>query len=379
MTWFRVDDDLPEHVKADALIEACGEDKALLATAWAAWLHLGCDCAKRRTDGRFNRARAHHAVRLPPDLVDRAVEMLVVAGLIDRDGTGYVFHDWTDYQPTKAEIDAQRKAATERQKKSRANRASVKVSDDVGVSRCDASVTDAVTPTLQRRDAAVTDAVTTPVTEPVTHANAANEGDVRLSHHPDPTRPVPSEEEKTEGLAPLATPGVPPSAVNPSSKGATGAPQRPSSARKGVAPTLDTIPLPGSPERALYDAIVNDPALRPITVNPGDFATRSLSGAYPGVDVLAEVKRAGEYASERPGKYTDGRAYLRRWFQRKADDVARAPKPAPLPTTKPTTTPSPLLDRPLTAAERAANGARLRDALAASRAATPPTPGDTAP
>ena len=53
--------------------------------------------------------------------------------------------------------------------------------------------------------------------------------------------------------------------------------------------------------------------------------------AFPGVNVLAEIKRAGEWASTKPGKYTDGRAFLRNWLQRKAEDAAKAPKPAPAP------------------------------------------------
>jgi hypothetical protein len=89
--------------------------------------------------------------------------------------------------------------------------------------------------------------------------------------------------------------------------------------------------MPGTAARAVYDAIVHDPTLRPITGNPGDFALRVTDGAYPGVNVLAELKRAGEYASTKPGKYRDGRAFLRGWFQRRAEDVAAAPSPAPAP------------------------------------------------
>lgn len=97
-------------------------------------------------------------------------------------------------------------------------------------------------------------------------------------------------------------------------------------------PPPDTIPMPGTAARAVYDAILHDPALRPITGNPGDFALRiSDPATYPGVNVLAEVKRAGEWASAKPGKYSDGRAFLRNWLQRKAEDAAKAPKPAPAP------------------------------------------------
>lgn len=107
-------------------------------------------------------------------------------------------------------------------------------------------------------------------------------------------------------------------------------------------PTPDTIPAAGTPARSVYDAIVNDTALRPITDNPGDFALRITDPAtYPGVNVLAEVKRAGEWASTKPKKYTDGRAFLRNWLQRKADDAARAPKPAPPPAPPPPAAPKP--------------------------------------
>ncbi|HEX4933641.1 MAG TPA: hypothetical protein VFV33_10715 [Gemmatimonadaceae bacterium] len=83
--------------------------------------------------------------------------------------------------------------------------------------------------------------------------------------------------------------------------------------------------------RAVYDALTTDPVLGPIVAGPGDAATRwSDPSTYPGVDVAAEVRRAGEYASTKPGRYTDGRAFVRGWLQRKADEVARAPKAAPV-------------------------------------------------
>ena len=175
MTWFRSDDDLPEHVKADAL-EAAAGDPATLAAAWMTWLHMGCDCAKRRTDGGFNRARAHRAVRLPPAMVDTALDALVRAGLLDLEGDGYRFHDWADYQPTKEELDADRKANAERQKAWRVRQ-------------------------REAREAKARNAVTNAVTDSVTNAV----GNARLSRETDPApvtgdtsapvtapRPVPS-------------------------------------------------------------------------------------------------------------------------------------------------------------------------------------------
>ena len=107
------------------------------------------------------------------------------------------------------------------------------------------------------------------------------------------------------------------------------APKAAKTKRPKAAPTPDTIPAPGTLARRVFDAIVGDRILAPITVNPGDAAERWADPAtYPGVNVLAEVKRAGEYAAERPGEYVDGRAFLRKWFKRAADTVARAPKAA---------------------------------------------------
>lgn len=99
--------------------------------------------------------------------------------------------------------------------------------------------------------------------------------------------------------------------------------------KKPKAPTADREPPAGSLANSVRAAIVADPALAPIVGNPGDFAMRITEpGAYPGVDALAEVRRAGEFASRSPGKYSDGRAFLSRWLKRAADDHASKPKPA---------------------------------------------------
>ena len=99
--------------------------------------------------------------------------------------------------------------------------------------------------------------------------------------------------------------------------------------RAKAAPTPDTIPAPGTLARRVFEAIVGDRALCAITANPGDASERWADPAtYPGVDVLAEVKRAAEWSASHPGRYNDGRAFLRGWLQRKADEIARAPKPA---------------------------------------------------
>ena len=139
-----------------------------------------------------------------------------------------------------------------------------------------------------------------------------------------PSDPTSSSEETTSLLSPAGA--TPSGATSPD-------PVEPPKATKGKrskrAPEPDTIPLPGTLARRIFDAIAGDRALAPITGNPGDAAQRWADpDAFPGVDVLAEVKRAGEYASTKPGRYTDGRSFVRGWLQRKADEVARAPKVA---------------------------------------------------
>lgn len=303
MTWFRVDDDLPEHVKADELADVCGDDAVLLAASWMVWLHLGCDCARRRTDGFFTLARAHRVVRLPATTVDKALDALSRAGLMDAAPGGYLFHDWPDYQPTRAELDAKRKASSARQNRWRRG---AKTTEDVDAP-VDASTDASTPPSTDASTHASQGASTPPSTDASTHASV----------DAPPSRPVPSRPNpnKTDG----SPSGGAPSGVE-SGKG------------RRKEPASDTIPAPGTPARAIYDALVNDAVLRPITGNPGDFAARiSDPATYPGVNVLAEVKRAGEWASTKPGKYSDGRAFLRNWLQRKADDAAKAPKPAAAP------------------------------------------------
>ncbi len=139
-----------------------------------------------------------------------------------------------------------------------------------------------------------------------------------------PSDPTSSSEETTSLLSPA---GATPSGATSTDPAET--PKATKGKRPKRAPEPDTIPLPGTLARRIFDAIVGDRALAPITGNPGDAAQRWADpDTFPGVDVLAEVRRAGEYAATKPGRYTDGRAFLRGWLQRKADEVARMPKAA---------------------------------------------------
>ncbi|MCC7541929.1 MAG: hypothetical protein IT379_37260 [Deltaproteobacteria bacterium] len=68
--------------------------------------------------------RLQRVVPLPPETIARATDALIRSGLWERADDGFQFHDWADYQPTKAELADDRRAAIERQKKWRARKRS---------------------------------------------------------------------------------------------------------------------------------------------------------------------------------------------------------------------------------------------------------------
>lgn len=298
MTWAKFDDAFWTHPKT----LAAGNE------AVGAFVRLVCYGCNQLTDG-FVPMKVARFVAGPAVL-----RRLVDVGLLEpqptdqsttqSDGqsttqpTGYLIHDFLVYQPSRESVEKDREGIRARVAKHRENKAKHEARNGV----TNALVTDDVT-------GAVTPAVTVP-------------------------RPGPTPEE----IPPCAPPSGEGAEPRPSASGASTpsaadthgkAPRSLRSARKAPAPPEDTIPLPGTPARAIYDALTGDRALCPITAGPGDFAERIADpAAYPGVNVAAEVRRAGEYASANPGRYTDGRAFLRNWLKRKADEVARLPKPA---------------------------------------------------
>lgn len=107
MTWFKIDDGLPEHPKSDAL-EAASGGWQVYAVACMTWRDMGCDCAHQLTDGVFSRQRAHRKVRAPTKIVDRALEALVAAKFLSVEGDTFTFHDWGHYNPSRDEVMAKR-------------------------------------------------------------------------------------------------------------------------------------------------------------------------------------------------------------------------------------------------------------------------------
>jgi hypothetical protein len=94
MTWFKVDDSFYDHPKVfDA------PDCAL-----ALWTRAGAWSARNLTDGFVP---AGMPARFCDD-PERAVKELLNRGLWRRTKGGYLFHDWSVYQPTKEEVIAGR-------------------------------------------------------------------------------------------------------------------------------------------------------------------------------------------------------------------------------------------------------------------------------
>lgn len=110
MTWFKVDDSFHSHPKVLAATPA----------ALGLWVVAGSWSGANLSDGLVP---DHVLPRLLPDSATLARE-LVTAGLWKRVRGGYRFHDWGDFNPQRAIIEEERKAARERMRKLRSGRRS---------------------------------------------------------------------------------------------------------------------------------------------------------------------------------------------------------------------------------------------------------------
>lgn len=174
MPWFKVDDTLAYHAK----IVRAGN------AAVGMWARAGAWCSQQLTDGF-----------VPDDVVTTMgrrsdAQKLVDAGLWIRVEGGYQFHQWSERQPSRESVEADRAAAKERQR--RAREAAKSRGSSRGTSRRDSGVTNAVTHDEVREQS--------------------------RSPRPDPTRPVPEvpselpSVESSGGGSPTRTPatGEPP-------------------------------------------------------------------------------------------------------------------------------------------------------------------------
>jgi hypothetical protein len=125
MTWFRVDDGFPEHPK----LEALEREPLRYMAAITLWTVMGCDCARRLTDGFVSSERLDKVLRRLGKHTIAGAEALVEIGLWDPVDGGWCYHDWEEYQPTKRAVVAKRKEDAERKRAARANRTNTGVHD----------------------------------------------------------------------------------------------------------------------------------------------------------------------------------------------------------------------------------------------------------
>lgn len=111
MTWFKVDDGLPDHRKVRQL-------KGDKAAAMGVWVLCGAWSASNLSDGFVP---AEIVARYDPR--QRYAARLVEVGLwepAEQNGeAGFLFHDWADVQPTKREVETRREEVRRRVAKHR--------------------------------------------------------------------------------------------------------------------------------------------------------------------------------------------------------------------------------------------------------------------
>lgn len=118
MPWFKIDDGFWSHPKTLQLSDG----------AQALWLRAGSWSMHHLTDGVIP-PFALPLLRTKP----RFVNELVAVSLWFPDEGAYRFHDWSRYQPTRDQVEADRDAAVERKRRSwEKSRRDTSVTDGVG-------------------------------------------------------------------------------------------------------------------------------------------------------------------------------------------------------------------------------------------------------
>ncbi|GHH57435.1 hypothetical protein [Lentzea cavernae] len=121
MTWFRIDDKFAEHPKVRRL----AKDRV---PAVGLWTLCGVWCADNTTDGFVpTEVVRRHDPRLR--LAKRLVEVRLWHE-VEREGeVGFEFHQWSEHQPTKEEIDEKRRKTAAKVKAWRARKAAQRLEE----------------------------------------------------------------------------------------------------------------------------------------------------------------------------------------------------------------------------------------------------------
>lgn len=85
MSWLRIDDDFARHPK---LLGLSHKER------WT-WLSILCYCARYKTAGRLPENMREAIPEVTPALLDKAMQL----GLLEKNGSGYIVHDWSEYNP----------------------------------------------------------------------------------------------------------------------------------------------------------------------------------------------------------------------------------------------------------------------------------------
>lgn len=107
MPWFKVDDQLHAHPKWRELPKG----------ARALWVTAGTWSASQLTDGHVPRGMLRMLDGTPGE-----ARALVAAGLWDEMPDGWQYHDWTAYQPKRADVLDHRRRESERKAEWRAKK-----------------------------------------------------------------------------------------------------------------------------------------------------------------------------------------------------------------------------------------------------------------
>jgi len=94
VTWFRVDDNLAMHPKVMMAGNA----------AMGLWVRAGSYCGQHNTDG-FLPASMAKTLGTPAQ-----IRALLDAGLWHKCGDGYEFHEWSERQPSREDVEEMREA-----------------------------------------------------------------------------------------------------------------------------------------------------------------------------------------------------------------------------------------------------------------------------
>jgi len=121
VTWFKVDDSLPDHPKILRLQAHRNWQDAL-----ALWTLAGAWAARHLTDGVVPSAIVGRL-----GCAQRDADLLVKVGLWDRTEDGFVFHSWTKRNPTRVVVEAKREKTRNKVSTWRSNQPCNPVTDEV--------------------------------------------------------------------------------------------------------------------------------------------------------------------------------------------------------------------------------------------------------